>query len=614
VGKKTPKAPVAPDPVATANAQKALNQSTAVSEAYLNRADQYTPEGSLTWNVVGTNPDGTPKFASTQTYSPGQQALYDKQNQVSNALSDTAMASMGNVNRTMSTPWDTSGFQPIQYGGGNAGNIQTGYNTGGNQQYGFDAGGNIQQNYASGGNIQNTYASGGDIARGYDVGGNIQDSYASGGDIQRGYASGGDIQKGLDYSGLDKIPGIGDYGAEAQRVQDSVYKQATSRLDPQWEQQQRQLAATLAAKGVSENSVAYRNAMDQAQRQKTDAYNQATYSGIQAGSQEQSRLFGLALQGRQEGVGEINYQGQFANSAQAQAEAQNAARAGFGNSAQAQAEAQNAARAGFGNSAQQQRNQQNMQQAQFGNTAQSQAEAQNAARAGFGNEAQAQSETQNAARAAFGNEAQNQQYTQNMGQAAFYNQAQGAQNQQNAAQAAFGNTAQNQQYNQNMSSAAFNNQARQQQEQSAAYARSLPIQEMASLMSGSQVQAPQFANYNQPNVQNTDYSGLVQNQYNNQMQQYNQQMASRNAGIGSIFGLAGSALSAIPFSDRRLKHHIEQVGELASGIKIYVFSYLGSVKREFGFMADDILKVLPEAVGSRDGFMTVDHGKVWQHG
>lgn len=502
MGKKTPKAPTPPDPYATAQAQGQMNKDTAVSEAYLNRVNQYTPEGSLTWSTNGTNPDGTPRFESRQTYSPEQQALYDSGNKVEQALSDTALKNVGKVNEAQSKPWDTSGMTPLQFGG-----------QGGNLQYG------------------------------YDPGGKIQTGFDAGGPINRDYASGGDIQRDLDYSKLAQIPGIGDYGAEAKRVQDAVYNQATSRLDPRMEAEQRQLASTLAAKGVSENSTAYRNAMDQFTRNKTDAYNQATYSGIQAGSQEQSRLFGLGLQGRQQGVSEINTQGGFHNTAQAQAEAQNAAHAQFGN------------------------------------------------------------------------DAQQQQYTQNMGQAEFGNQAQGQQNQQNAAGAAFNNTAQQQGFNQSFQNATMNNQARNQQMQEAAFARSLPINEIAALMSGSQVSAPQFSQYAQPGVKDTDYSGLVQNQYANQMGQYNQQMATRNAGLGSIFGLAGSLATKLPmFSDRRLKHHIEQIGQLTNGIKTYVFSYIGSAQREFGFMADEVLKAIPDAVGRRDGFMTVDQGKVWRHG
>jgi hypothetical protein len=584
LGKKAPKAPTPPDPYKTAAAQTEMNRETAIANANLNRINQYTPEGSLEFNQIGVNPDGTPKYESRQAYSPEQQRLYESQNAVSNALSDLSLSNVGRVNDAQSKPFDYSGMTPLQTG------IATG-----ELNMGYDPGGQVRQTYDRGGQIQQGYDTGGNIQRQIGDAGNIQDTYGSGGDIARGYASGGDVQKGLDFSKLQGIPGIGDFGAEAQRVQDAVYNQATSRLDPRYEQEQRALGAQLAGKGVSENSEAYRRAMDQFARNKTDAYNQATYSGIQAGGQEQSRLFGLAMGARQQGAAETQTAGQFANQAQQQAEAQSAARAGFGNTAQAQAEAQSAARAAFGNEAQGQR---------FGQEAQ---------RGAFANAAQGQQYGQNQALAEFANQAQGQQYEQNAQEAQFANAGQGQQNAQNAAQAAFGNTAQGQAYEQAANNAAFNNNARQQQIQEATYLRNLPLNEISALMGASGgVQAPQFANFANVDVANTDYAGLVQNQFANQQAQYNQKLQQQQAGLGSIFGLAGSLGGAAMMSDRRLKHSFKAIGELASGIKTYVFSYLGQTARQFGVMADEVFKVSPSAVIIRpDGYLMVDYRKVW---
>lgn len=699
MGKSSPKAPQAPDPVATAQAQGAMNRETAIANANLNRINQYTPQGSLVFNQIGTNADGTPRYESRQTYSPEQQRLYEQQMAVSNALSGLAGDNITRVAQAQAKPFTYEGMTPIQTSI-NAGGIQSGYASGGPVRQAYDAGGNIQRQVANAGAINTGYGSGGDIQRqvanagnintGYGSGGDIQRQIASAGDVTRGYASGGDIQRqvadagavardyasggniqrGLDFSGLSGLPGINDFGAEARRVQDAVYQQATSRLDPQWQQQERQLAAQLAAKGVSENSEAYRRAFDQMARQRTDAYNQATFSGIQAGGQEQSRLFGLALSGRQQGAAETQAAGSFANQAQAQAEAQAAARAGFGNAAQqqqyaqnmqsaqfgntaqAQAEAQAAARAGFANEAQAQQYGQNANNAQFANTAQAQAEAQAAARAQFGNvaqqqqygqnlqsaqfgnTAQAQAEAQAAARAQFGNEAQQQLFGQNLQGGAFANAAQQQQNQQNldaanfgnaaqqqqtaqnAALAAFGNQAQQQGFGQAQANAAFNNQARQQQIQEAAYLRNMPLNDIAALLgTGGGVQNPAFADYANVNVAPVDYSGLVQNNFSNQMQLYQQQQAARNAGLGSIFGLAGNlGAAALMGSDRRLKHGIKAIGELANGIKAYTFSYIGSAVRYFGCMADEVATVCPESVVTTpEGYGMVDYGKVWNY-
>lgn len=148
--------------------------------------------------------------------------------------------------------------------------------------------------------------------------------------------SSGGIQKSLDYSGLTALPGTSDFSADAKRVSDSVYNQAASRLDPQWAQNDNDVKAQLAAQGISENSDAYRRAYDNLSRAKNDAYTSAQNSAQQAGSAEQSRIFGLALSARQQGQNEVNTQGEFANTAENQQFNQDSADASLGNSARQQ--------------------------------------------------------------------------------------------------------------------------------------------------------------------------------------------------------------------------------------------------------------------------------------
>ena len=69
--------PKPPDPVATANAQAAMNRETAITQAQLNAMDQYNPTGSVTYTQNGTWEDGTPRFQQTTTYNPEQQAIFD---------------------------------------------------------------------------------------------------------------------------------------------------------------------------------------------------------------------------------------------------------------------------------------------------------------------------------------------------------------------------------------------------------------------------------------------------------------------------------------------------------------------------------------------------------
>lgn len=266
MGKKSgPAAPAAPDPVATAQAQSTANIAAATAQANLNRIDQVTPQGSLTYTQNGTNADGTPKYTQTQTLSPDEQKKYDLNNQVATQLDGLATDNIGRVQQAQATPFTYDGMTPVTSS-----------------------------------------------------------------------ASGGNIQTGLDYSGLTALPGTSDFSADAQKTQDTVYQQAASRLDPQWQNSDSDLTSKLAAQGISENSDAYRRAQTTESNAKTDAYNQAQMSAQQAGSAEQSRLFGLALSARQQGQNEVDTQGTFANTAQNQAFNQSAANATLGNSARQQ--------------------------------------------------------------------------------------------------------------------------------------------------------------------------------------------------------------------------------------------------------------------------------------
>lgn len=88
-----------------ANAQTASNRETAISNAALNRIDQYTPYGSSTYSITGTAPDGTPTYSNYVNLAPEQQQLLDKYTQGQNTLADTALGSLGNVQSNFSKPF-----------------------------------------------------------------------------------------------------------------------------------------------------------------------------------------------------------------------------------------------------------------------------------------------------------------------------------------------------------------------------------------------------------------------------------------------------------------------------------------------------------------------------
>jgi hypothetical protein len=64
-------------------------------------------------------------------------------------------------------------------------------------------------------------------------------------------------------------------------------------------------------------------------------------------------------------------------------------------------------------------------------------------------------------------------------------------------------------------------------------------------------------------------------------------------------------------SDVRLKRDIERVGELGSGIALYRFRYLWSDEVFVGVMAQEVLRIAPEAViRESSGFMSVDYTRL----
>jgi len=138
----------------------------------------------------------------------------------------------------------------------------------------------------------------------------------------------GGIQTGLDFGGVQGVEGAQQ---ARQRAEDAMYQSATSRLDPQWDKKQRQMEAQLANSGISRNSAAYKSAMDDLQKGRTDAYQQAQLASFAGGGAEAQRQQGmdLALRGAQ--VGEIGQQGAFANQAQGLQFGQGLQAATFGN-------------------------------------------------------------------------------------------------------------------------------------------------------------------------------------------------------------------------------------------------------------------------------------------
>ena len=153
----------------------------------------------------------------------------------------------------------------------------------------------------------------------------------------------------------------------------------------------------------------------------------------------------------------------------------------------------------------------------------------------------------------------------------FANTAQGQQFQELAQRAGFANSAQAQEFAQTLQRAGFNNAQIQQmfanktnlaQLQDTSRERALqerlamrnqPINEIAALMKGGQVTAPQFAQYHGGQVGGTDIGGMYYKSAEMdaaaRAAEANRQAAMTNALIGGVAGLGGAGLYGIGKSD-----------------------------------------------------------------
>lgn len=104
------KAPSAPDPKKTADAQAQMNKETAIANYGLNATNQVTPQGSLTYQQIGTWSDGTPRYQATQSYSPEQQKIYDQSTQLQQQLGNIANQQASAIGAHLSKPLDMSGI------------------------------------------------------------------------------------------------------------------------------------------------------------------------------------------------------------------------------------------------------------------------------------------------------------------------------------------------------------------------------------------------------------------------------------------------------------------------------------------------------------------------
>ncbi len=286
---KSSSPPPPPDPHEVADAQSQQNRDSADYNAALNRINTYTPWGSQEYSTNGVDPrTGAPIYSQHINLTPEQQLLLDTQTEQNLRIGNLGNGVLDQLN---GQPIDTSGLP----------SLQGGLNVNGPQ-------------------LSGTYANHGP-------------------------------QMGIDTAGLPALPGLGDLAAFRDGSEQALYDRNTRYMDRDYDRREDAMRTRLANQGIVEGSEAYRNAVDDFERGRDTSYAQARDAAIAGGGAEAERMFGIGSISRGQMYGEALSGGSFANSAAAQATAQNRDAAAFNNTTRGQAISEALMEGGFANDA-----------------------------------------------------------------------------------------------------------------------------------------------------------------------------------------------------------------------------------------------------------------------
>ena len=114
----------------------------------------------------------------------------------------------------------------------------------------------------------------------------------------------GALGQPVDFQQFGAVPGLQDFAAERQRIEEDLFNRFNQQFDPIFQKQREDLESSLAGRGIPVGSELFdkqiRELEETQNRARTDARQQAT----EFAGQEQQRLFQGALTGRQQAIGE----------------------------------------------------------------------------------------------------------------------------------------------------------------------------------------------------------------------------------------------------------------------------------------------------------------------
>lgn len=138
--------------------------------------------------------------------------------------------------------------------------------------------------------------------------------------------------------------------------------------------------------------------------------------------------------------------------------------------------------------------------------------------------------------------------------------------------------------------------------------RNQPLNELSALLSGSQVSMPNYGTNTPGAIPTTDNAGLINQNYQQRLDAWKQDSASKGGLLGGLFQLGGTLGGAAIMSDRRTKTDIKKVGKTDDGQKIYSYRYKSGGPIQIGLMAQEVEKKKPEAIETHGGIKFVNYG------
>lgn len=105
------------------------------------------------------------------------------------------------------------------------------------------------------------------------------------------------LQKPIDTSGIIGAPGGPNALGARSQIQDALYQQQAQYLNPQFQLSDEQLQSQLANQGITQGSEAWKNAMDQQNRNKTFAYGNAANQAITGATGQTQALQQMGIAG-----------------------------------------------------------------------------------------------------------------------------------------------------------------------------------------------------------------------------------------------------------------------------------------------------------------------------